>query len=47
MSGNKQNIEPKIGGDPDKIDAYVLGPDDYDEVPEIDDAWFDSAVFHF
>jgi uncharacterized protein (DUF4415 family) len=23
----------------------VLGPEDFDEIPELDDAWFDRAVF--
>jgi uncharacterized protein (DUF4415 family) len=29
-----------------KIDAYVLGPDDYAEIPELTDEWFDKAVLH-
>ena len=29
-----------------KIDAYVLGPKDYDEIPELTDEWFKTATMH-
>ena len=35
MSGT--NAKP-IGSDLKKIDAYVLGPKDYEEIPELTDA---------
>ena len=27
-----------------KVDAYALGPDDYAEIPELTDEWFEKAV---
>jgi uncharacterized protein (DUF4415 family) len=29
-----------------KIDAYVLGPKDYEEIPELTDEWFKTATMH-
>ena len=29
-----------------KIDAYVLGPKDYEEIPELTDEWFRNATMH-
>ena len=29
-----------------KVDAYVLGPKDYEEIPELTDDWFRRATFH-
>ena len=29
-----------------KVDAYVLGPDDYAEIPELTDEWFAKAQLH-
>jgi hypothetical protein len=29
-----------------KVDAYVLGPKDYEEIPELTDEWFRKATFH-
>lgn len=29
-----------------KVDAYVLGPKDYEEIPELTDEWFDKATLH-
>jgi uncharacterized protein (DUF4415 family) len=45
MSGKKPKIKnPKpIGSDLKKVDAYVLGPKDYEEVPELTDEWFRRA----
>lgn len=47
MTESKPTTEPKLSSDLNKVDAYVLGPVDYDEVPELDDDWFDQAVLHF
>jgi uncharacterized protein (DUF4415 family) len=35
-----------LGSDLKKVDAHVLGPEDYAEVPELTDEWFDKAVAH-
>jgi uncharacterized protein (DUF4415 family) len=46
MSGKKRATvrSPKaIGSDLRKVDAYVLGPKDYEEVPELTDEWFRRA----
>jgi len=29
-----------------KVDAYVLGPKDYEEIPELTDEWFAKARLH-
>jgi uncharacterized protein (DUF4415 family) len=29
-----------------KIDSYVLGPKDYEEIPELTDEWFKRGVWH-
>jgi uncharacterized protein (DUF4415 family) len=31
------------GSDLKKVDAHVLGPKDYEDIPELTDAWFRSA----
>ena len=33
----------RIGSNLRRVDAYVLGPKDYDEIPELTDEWFRSA----
>lgn len=35
-----------IGSDLKKVDAYELGPSDYEEIPELDDEFFAKAVLH-
>ena len=40
------DIDPKThvpGSDFAKVDAYVNGPEDYDEIPELTDEWFERA----
>jgi len=32
-----------VGSDLKKVDAYVLGPKDYEEIPELTDEWFERA----
>jgi hypothetical protein len=47
MSGKKRVRSSKIiGSDLKKIDAYVLGPKDYEEIPELTDEWFQQGTFH-
>jgi uncharacterized protein (DUF4415 family) len=29
-----------------KVDEYVLGPKDYEEIPELTDEWFKRATWH-
>jgi len=29
-----------------KVDEYVLGPKDYEEIPELTDEWFERATLH-
>ncbi len=36
----------RVGSDLKKVDAYVLGPKDYDEIPELTDEWFERATLH-
>ena len=46
MSANKKNTESKskpTGSDMAKVDAYVLGPKDYEDIPELTDEWFERA----
>jgi uncharacterized protein (DUF4415 family) len=42
MSGKKRATETDWA----KVDAYVLGPKDYEEIPELTDEWFDEATLH-
>ena len=43
MNGKKRataKSSKAIGSDLKKVDAYVLGPKDYEEIPELTDEWF-------
>lgn len=42
MTGNKG----AIGSDLAKLDAYEIGNDDYEEVPELTDRFFERATIH-
>lgn len=49
MPAKKRNTAPSsrpTGSDLKKIDAYVLGPKDYEEIPELTDEWFKRATWH-
>ena len=49
MSGKKRatvRSSRPIGSDMEKVDAYVLGPKDYEEIPELTEEWFQSATLH-
>jgi uncharacterized protein (DUF4415 family) len=35
-----------LGSDLKKVDAYVLGPKDYEEIPELTEEWFKRATLH-
>jgi uncharacterized protein (DUF4415 family) len=37
----------RVGSDLKKVDEYVLGPKDYEEIPELTDEWFKKATLHF
>jgi len=46
MSVKKRNTAQslkRVGSDMKKVDAYVLGPKDYEEIPELTDGWFKRA----
>lgn len=46
MTGKKRATAKNskiIGSDLKKVDAYVLGPKDYEEIPELSEEWFRSA----
>lgn len=46
MSGKKRataDTSRSIGSDLLKVDAHVLGPKDYEEIPELSDEWFRRA----
>ena len=46
MTVKKRSTAPKskrTGSDMKKVDAYVLGPNDYEEIPEHTDDWFERA----
>ncbi len=36
----------RVGSDMKKVDEYVLGPKDYEEIPELNDEWFERATLH-
>ena len=47
MTASKRDTStasPKIGSDLAKVDAYQNTPADYDEIPELDDAFFERAT---
>ena len=49
MSGKRNATARKSRrdrSDMKKVDEYVLGPRDYDEIPELTDAWFKKATLH-
>lgn len=35
-----------IGSDLKKVDAHFIQPEEYEEIPELTDEWFDKAVLH-
>jgi uncharacterized protein (DUF4415 family) len=46
MSERKRGTGKKskaLGSDLKKVDAYVLGPKDYEEIPELTEEWFRTA----
>lgn len=49
MTGSRNSTKGKyrkIGSDMKKVDAYVLGPKDYEEIPELTEEWFARAKWH-
>ena len=42
MNANK----PVLGSDLNKIDAHVITPEEYEEIPELTDAFFAQADLH-
>ncbi len=41
MAGSRKSI----GSDLAKVDAHVITQEEYDEIPELTDEWFDNAEF--
>jgi uncharacterized protein (DUF4415 family) len=41
MSENKR----ALGSDLNKVDAHQITPEEYEEIPELMDEWFDKAEF--
>jgi|SRR5665213_716202 len=48
MSAKKRSTEASRprGSDMTKVDEYVLGPKDYEEIPELTEEWFKRATWH-
>lgn len=48
MGGKKRTFgsSKPIGSDLKKLDEYVLGRKDYEEIPELTDEWFRGATMH-
>lgn len=49
MSGKKRSTvgsSKATGSDLKKIDSYLLGPKDYEEIPELTEEWFRGATLH-
>ena len=49
MSGKTRGMRRKsqpVGSDLKKVDEYVLGPKDYEEIPELTEEWFKKATLH-
>jgi uncharacterized protein (DUF4415 family) len=42
MPGNKRSI----ASDLDKVDAHVITPEEYEEIPELDDDFFERADYY-
>jgi uncharacterized protein (DUF4415 family) len=42
MLGNKRSI----ASDLDKVDAHVITPEEYEEIPELDDDFFERADYY-
>lgn len=42
MPGNKRDL----GSDLDKVDAHVITPEEYEEIPELDADWFAEADYY-
>ena len=44
-SSTVRNLK-RVGSDMKKVDEYVLGPKDYEEIPELTEEWFKRATIH-
>ncbi len=44
-SSTVRNLK-RVGSDMKKVDEYVLGPKDYEEIPELTEEWFKHATIH-
>ena len=42
MTGNKPNFKTDFA----KLDAHVIQPEEYDDIPELTDEWLEQADFY-
>ena len=42
MRGSKSDLDANLA----KFDAHVIGPEEYEDIPELTDEWFAKAVLH-
>lgn len=45
-SGSTARKSRRAGSDLKKVDDYVLGPKDYEDIPELTEEWFKRATLH-
>jgi uncharacterized protein (DUF4415 family) len=45
-SGTTARKLRRAGSDLKKVDDYVLGPKDYEDIPELTEEWFKRATLH-
>jgi uncharacterized protein (DUF4415 family) len=46
MSAKERGSQHTLGSDLEKVDAHVIAPAEYNDVPELDDAFFENAALH-
>lgn len=42
MPGSKHDLDADLA----RLDAHVIGPEEYDDIPELTDEWFAKAIPH-
>jgi uncharacterized protein (DUF4415 family) len=43
---NTRSIPRKVWTDLKKLDAHVIQPEEYEDIPELTDEWFKNATWH-
>jgi uncharacterized protein (DUF4415 family) len=46
MDANKSDMQNSFSSDFAKIDAHVITQEEYDEIPELDEGFFERAAIH-